>query len=177
KGGVNWASAVVAIATTARNETTQALVTRLMKFSDLVMLEISLLTGELDNVITKVFFSKTARQNSAAICAMARAGTCKLWPTIFPFSLRRTFLPSAGGIVMVAARTSAVGLYRMKLRRCAGTVRWKRVRLERVKQVKVHQHTLPVAEPAEPLKHQVHPDRLAGATDFLADIPSLTSKF
>src|SRR6266478_1505821 len=86
KGGVNWASAVVAIATTARNETTQALLTRLMKFSDLVMLEINLLAGELDNVITKSLFLfwKTARQNSAAICTMARAGTCKPWPTIFP---------------------------------------------------------------------------------------------
>src|SRR5713226_2815248 len=110
KGGVNWAAACVAIATTARNETTQALVNPLMKFSDLVMLEMSLLTGELDNVIAKSLFLfwKTARQNSAAICTMARAGACKLWPTIFPFSLRRTFLPSAGGIVMVAERTSAV---------------------------------------------------------------------
>src|SRR5882724_1852811 len=47
KGGANWTAVVVAIATTARNETTQALVNPLMKFSNLVMLEISLLTGEL----------------------------------------------------------------------------------------------------------------------------------
>src|SRR6476660_2052592 len=57
KGRVNWAAAVVAIAATARNETTQALVTRLMKFSDLGIVEISLLTGEPGNVITESLFS------------------------------------------------------------------------------------------------------------------------